>query len=836
LKIKCLSFILLALLFRSFAFSQEIKIEASNKSLSQILVDLRDNYDVDFSFDDTKLSKYKISISKSFVSIDETLNFLLKDLPFKYEKQTGVYIIFSTKSDDEIENEKPVVYCISGRIMEYNTREFLPYSLILVNAHNILSDQNGNFKYSSTKDSIFNIKVSNLGYLIQDTIIYAGKSNLNIYLKPADLVLSEIRVSDNLIESFSNAGNEPATIKLNHKVTKYLPGSSDNSVFNLLRLQPGVLASGEQTNDVIIWGAYAGQSRVIFDGFTVFGLKNFNDNISAINPLITKSIRVKKAGYDASYGDCVGGIVDITGKEGNLRKLHFEIGLNNFTMNSLLEIPILRKSSLLLAYRQTYYNLYKNGSQLFSKADSIGKTDLSDIYVYPDYTFRDFNLKYSIKTDKSLFYISALNSDDHFAYSFDKSQQYHKIIKNTSEENHQTGAAAFWQRNMTNKLNTSMIVSYSELSSGLNDSYDVLRLITNKLVNKKDLRIKNEIIETKAKLQTVYQSNKNQLFNIDLQAINHNSQFTEDSADVNLSNTNFSNTYYTVGIKDIISLAGKNLDIGIRTSYLPQINKVYPEPRIAFSQSINNRFRYNLACGIYRQFLVKSSIVDDLGNYRYFWAIADEENIPVLKGYHFVGGFSYNTENVNFNIDAFYKTTEGLTRYMRISALGKEDIFFGYGRSYGLDFYAKYNFSKHTIWLSYTLSKSEEHFSYFKTRDYLYSPQDQRHELKLATIVNLSPFYLSANYVFGSGFLEKPYQQVYLTNRIPYNRVDVSATFRFPKNKELGECGISILNLLNTENKKYSNFERIPISQLGSANIYYEAVPFTPTIFLKLTL
>ena len=60
---------------------------------------------------------------------------------------------------------------------------------------------------------------------------------------------------------------------------------------------PGILASGESTNDLVIWGSYAGHSQVLFDGFTIFGLKNFNDNISSFNPLMAKDIEVMKGGF-----------------------------------------------------------------------------------------------------------------------------------------------------------------------------------------------------------------------------------------------------------------------------------------------------------------------------------------------------------------------------------------------------------------------------------------------------------------------------------------------------------------------------------------------------------
>lgn len=829
-------FILIVLFCKLNAYAQEIKVIASNKSLSQILIQIRDDYGVEFSFNDTELSKYKTSLKKTFPTIDKALEYLLRDYSFEFEKISGVYIIVPKKAEVKIEKVKPKVYSISGRIMENKTNELLPYTFLQINSFGILSDQNGSFQYRSLDDSIFNIRISQLGYVIKDTVIYSGKNNLQFYLIPSDQLISEITVNENVLESFLNVGNEPASIKLNHKVTKYLPGSSDNSVFNLLRLQPGVLASGEQTNDVIIWGSYAGQSRITFDGFTVFGLKNYNDNISAINPLMVKNIQLKKAGYDASYGDCVGGIVEISGMDGNNQKAHFNLGLNNFTLNSSLEIPILKKSSLQFAYRQTYYNLYKDGFNLFSKLDSAKYSEFSDIFIYPDYSFRDFNIKYSLKTGGNLFYVSVLNSKDKFNYSFNQTRQYRDIVKSVNEENKQTGASIFFQKEMSDKLNSSLTLSYSKLNTNKDDEYEIFSTVTGNLVRHKELTTINEVSESKAVLKTVYHSGKNHSFELDLQALNNHSLFYEDSSETNLVNSKNSHSYYTVGFKDMINFANAKLDIGFRASYLPYLNKTIFEPRLSYSQSITDKFRYNLALGIYHQFLVKSSLVDEYGNYRYFWAIANGQNIPVLKSNHFVGGFSYTDKHLSINIDAFYKSTYGLTRYVRILQPDSQGIFNGDGRSYGFDFYTKYNFRKHTIWLSYTLSKSLEHFSYLRTEDYVYAPQDQRHELKLASIINLSPFFLSANYVYGSGFLEKPLLQKLTSERIPYSRLDVSVSYKFPKNKNLGECGISILNVLNTQNKKFANFEKVPITQISTVNVFFEAVLFTPTIFLKLTL
>lgn len=52
----------------------------------------------------------------------------------------------------------------------------------------------------------------------------------------------------------------------------------------------------------------------------------------------------------------------------------------------------------------------------------------------------------------------------------------------------------------------------------------------------------------------------------------------------------------------------------------------------------------------------------------------------------------------------------------------------------------------------------------------------------------------------------------------------------------MGEVGISLLNVLNTENHKYTSFERIPVNQTRDINILAGAIPFTPTLYLKISM
>ena len=229
-----------------------------------------------------------------------------------------------------------------------------------------------------------------------------------------------------MIEKAAQIGEEPGNMKINHNISRYLPGQGDNSVFNLLRLMPGVQASNEQSTDLLIWNSYEGQSLITFDEFTLFGLKNYNNNISIVNPFVVKNIEIYKGGYQARYGNRVGALVNITGKNGSLQKPTFSFNVNATTINAMAEIPVSNKSSLLVAYRQTYYNLYNpKNFNIYDPTKPARNKDFDlerltnnepGIKVFPDnYQFRDFNLKYSTSfNNNDQFYLSMYLGGDDF--------------------------------------------------------------------------------------------------------------------------------------------------------------------------------------------------------------------------------------------------------------------------------------------------------------------------------------------------------------------------------------------------------------------------------------
>ena len=828
---------ILFLLFISSAIlqAQEIHLNYSNTSLNKILIDIRDSNDLHLSFDDKLLSKYKVTVDKTFPSPETAILQLIRPHGLTVEKDKDVFVIYKNRKQ-----KRKKQFLLAGQIKDATNGEPLPYSYIIINDKTIPTDVKGSFSYLSETDSIFTVKASHLGYYILDTTMNAV-SGLDVLLYPSSIGLSEVVIKNKKIERSTQIGDKPGLMKLNHKVAHFLPGYGDNSVFNLLRLMPGIVASGEQTNDLLIWGSYAGQSQVLFDGFTIYGLKNFNDNISAFNPLLAKDIEILKGGYDARFGEKVGGIVNITGKTGNPEKFGFTINVNNMTLNTLFEIPLFKKASLQIAFRHTYYNLYNPDDMnfLIRQNNDADTTNDIDVNIVPDYVFRDLNIKYSQQFgENDLFYIILYGANDKFQYTIDDSLgPYRRLYKSATELNTQSGGTAFYGKTWRNGNTSNFDISYSKLDAQYTDDLQIRFPVIDSVDRRVDKRSQNVLTEFKIKADNRFSLSRSHTLEWGAGIISNTVTLVEDTFAVSLVNISENASRYFIYAQDYMALGNKTvLKAGLRYTHAFNLQKVYFEPRISLSVQATQAIKINAAWGIYNQYFTQSSVVDELGNYRYIWTICNNEDIPVLQAQHYVLSGSFQKEHFVFSLEGYYKFTEGITRYINFPKYHIEAIATGKSRSYGMDVFLQGNFKNHSAWISYSLSKTEEFFNYFIERDYRRSPYDQRHEVKVALLLNFDPFYFSTNYVFGSGFPFKPgVVQSDPSEDFTYSRLDASFIYKFLDRKLKGEAGISVLNVLNRQNIKYTNFERIPTSN-NSISIYAEAIPFTPTLYLKFAL
>ena len=823
-KLLILSFLLC--LFR-ISYSQEIKIECKEKPLNKILIDLRTDYGLMLSFDDSYLSSFELSVDSTFTSVEKAFDYLFTGLPLRYENNGGVFIIYKVKIKEEARR-----YIVTGMITDSANGETLPFSGIQINNSVISSDANGNFSFVSATDSIFSVKISYVGYYVLDTIVKAG-TTFNFKLIPSVISMKEIIVKGSVIARTIQAGSSPGIIRINHKIAYFLPGNGDNSIFNLLRLQPGILASGEQSSDLIIWGSYEGQSQVLFDGFALYGMKNFNDNISAVNPFVAKDIKVLKGGFGAEYGERVGGIVDITGMDGNRKAPSVQFCINNMTVNGMASVPIGEKSALLLAYRQTYYELYNPVSFSTSGYGRGRQSSQADYYLTPDYSFRDLNLKYSGSSAKTNYYVSLYGGRDNFSYTFDKENLQKTITLDHREKNLQLGGTVFYGFRWKDKNTTNFILSGSSLQSDLLHDEDIIRTSGSQLNTSIYDNFYTLLNEVNGRIENTFTLSAKHQVNAGLGSLYYCTYGEETFLPDSVSNkkNNLALPYFF--LQDNINLF-KNFTVrpGIRLDIHSVTGKIFLQPRFSFLYRINDYLRVNSAVGTYNQFVAKNMIIESSGNYRLAWSICNNTDLAVLNSRSLTFGITYDKNGFVFSSEGYLKRTGGINRYLETSS--GEDLYEGDSRTNGVDIFVKKDFRDQTFWVSYTLSKTVEHFPYFPTLDYIPAMHDQRHEIKLAALTKFRSFHLSVNYVYGSGFPDPDLLPDVVNFAQPYSRLDAALVYKLLSRKINLDAGVSVLNVLNRENIRYSNYTRIPADETTTISLYAEAVPLTPTIFLNI--
>jgi len=492
-------------------------------------------------------------------------------------------------------------------------------------------------------------------------------------------------------------------------------------------------------------------------------------------------------------------------------------------LSGIVNIPIEEKYSLLAAFRQSYSGVF-DWNEISKNSNSRANQSIT-----PDYTFSDMNIKFSQRdVNGDNFYISLIGNKDNSSFNIFEDESRNNLSWENNIEKTQLGGAVFYNKNWEEAGKTNIALSYSNL---LTSSFDRIGFSDPRSSGLNTFYRENRIEEISIKTEHQLPTFGNNTILVGALFTRNEAAFEEDTVSINLEDKDNSSNRISAYLKDNIVL-GKALTLrpSFKLDYLTNVNDFYIQPQIDVFIKPHTNWSVNLAWGMYKQYITEIALVDDLGNNYYFWGISDNTDFPLVSGMHGLLEISYKLEGFVFDIEGFYKTSRGLSQYY-ISRESREfSIINGKSRAYGIDLFVKKEILKHDVWISYTLSRAEENFSDATGGEYQRAPQDQTHEIKAATIINLNPWYFSVNYVYGSGLAYSA--NLIQEGIVPYSRLDIAVLYRFNTEKFNLETGLSIVNLLNTDNVGYSGFSHLP----GNERVYVSGIPFTPSLFLNIGL
>lgn len=801
------------------SFSQSILLDYQEELLNEILLDLNDRYEVEVSVNSKLSNACSITIQASFDTIDSALEALATRCGLEVVKIGNVFSFRTGSIQEEVVEVKKRDYLYQGRAIEYGSEEPLPFAVVSTVDKQLVTDENGRFSFRSSRGKEL-VKLQSLGYYDSDTTLNEG-ATLRVVLRPRAKSLEEVVVlGDRGSAPITNIGDKSGYIQLNDVGNNLVPGLSDNLVFNNLRQYPGIMAAGESIADFVIWGSYAGQTHVVYDGISLFNSWGINDDMGRVNPYMIKHVEVYKGGYNVPYGDRVGGVVLIDGKSGNTNNPEANVSLTNQLFSTYLNVPLFQgSSSLQVATRTTLSQSLDLASELDDGLDLI----------VPKYDYSDLHIKFSTAlSQRDQLELSTIFSEDAYKGSLRirTSQPIFRSIKINSE---QRGASLKYSRNWQNGGLSSLVISRSEYTPQLTTNYFINR---NAFTPVTDLRTDvwgNPLLEYRTRLtHTLAAKGKHQLqFNVEY--VQNEASFMAIEGDTLIDTRLEELNRFSVYGHDQIRWSDKfTMQIGLKADAPSLGSKVYWQPRINGKFEFTPKWNLHFGWGLYNQFISRNSVVDELSNRADVWQVANGSTIPVLKSSHNVLGVGFQGGDFELSLEGFYKTTSGFTRYF-VNRRAETIIGEGNAIARGIDLFAKAYLGNHVAWLSYSLSKVEERFGNgVRTTDYFLAPQSQRHELKAAMVFDLNPFELSVTNVYGSGFSNNPFTQDN-EDFTDYWRTDLALQYQFEVASQKVEAGVSLLNVFNRNNIRLNQSISVPNGNV----INTVGIPFTPTFYLN---
>ena len=816
-------------LFITFGvYGQTIRLNYAKQPLNEILLDLNQRYQIQISVNANLSSNCLISIKQQFASVDKALEALAKRCDLELVKISNVYAFRQPEPVTPapvVKKERPVRYGYRGLVVESNSQEPLPYTLVKFADGHVVSDENGYFAFKSTRKSV-TAQFRHLGYQVTSTVLLPKQMSKVALLSQPQLLEEVVITSKPKLPEVeqeiphTRVGQEAGHIAFNDIANNLVPGNSDDLIFNNLRLYPGVMAAGESITDYVIWGSYAGQNHVIYDGITLFNSWGINDDIGRVNPYMVKNVNLYKGGYNVPYGERVGGVIMIDGRSGDRQKPELGISLSNQLANGYLNVPMFNnQASLQLAGRKTYYELLDLSTTPQAKNE----------FILPTYDYTDFNLKFTASfSNRDVLEISTIGSQDSYNGAF-KSEFGREAIEDVQVSSRQIGSSLKYVKSWRNGGTTDLLLSQSEYQPALQTNYNIKSLNPNRPDTVRSFNWANTVSEQTGRLTHRFPAVNHHQLQLSLGWINQTTSVQSQGNQRALDDIKSQQARWSMYAMDQMQWGAFSLNVGLKADFTQFQATPFLQPRINGRFNITPQWNINFGWGIYNQFVSKYSVIDEVGNQRDVWQTSNGRVFPVLQAVHQVMGVAYLAKSWEISLEGHYNTFDGANRYF----IGRNGLpFFAGGdvRSLGLDVFVKRRIQKHEFWVAYSLSKVEERFAINQRRllPYKESPQSQRHELKVAAVLNFTPFYLTLTNVNGSGFInntvEKANQEI-----VPYWRTDLAAQYRFRLHKLRCQAGFSILNVFNRSNVRLNQSVNVP----DGSTINTIGIPFTPTFYLN---
>jgi ferric enterobactin receptor len=268
-------FIIILLFWTTKVSAQEksITYSANKAPLSQVLVDLTNQYGLKFAFDVDAFRNTSATFKFKDLDIESVINKLTAEYPVRFRLLEGTWIavkivnepltkeaVSDTREITGIRNQ------VSGYVTDALTGEPLAYcNIVTSEQRGTITNQLGYFQ-TETSASKLQFYISHLGYQRIDTTVAVNQSKpLTIRLQPIVILMEEVKIArkeKNLIE----IGDFTERIGFNPSQSASLPRLTNDDLVNMLTVIPGVNFLNGPGGGISIRGGDPSENLILLDG------------------------------------------------------------------------------------------------------------------------------------------------------------------------------------------------------------------------------------------------------------------------------------------------------------------------------------------------------------------------------------------------------------------------------------------------------------------------------------------------------------------------------------------------------------------------------------------
>lgn len=659
---------------------------------------------------------------------------------------------------------------VSGYITDANSQEALVGATLSDTSYHygISTDAYGFYSLTIPK-GIQGLRASALGY--QNTILKVNLTRDTII----NIALQNFELEEIVVESSREESSRPvqeqtqmSKVTLTPEQIEAIPSiGGERDVLKAFILTPGVSTGTEGSAGLLVRGGSYDQNLILLDGMPVYNVSHLFGFLSVFNTDAIKNADLIKGGFPARYGGRLSSVMDISLREGNMKKVSGSFGIGLISSRFLLEGPLFsERTSFLLSARSAYIGLLTLPNRI---AFYSGRSE-----QYINYSLYDINAKINHRfSDKTRLFLSLYTGTDYLknnSGSRDPKGGFSSINTNKILWGNITTSARLNQV-ISPKLFAKFIIGYTRYRfryEGYTENEVETTSGTTERQNQSFLT-RSVVRDYTAKAVFDYYANARHVLRTGVDYTNH--YYTPDYRSLESNVTNDTVFAYTKTYANEASLWAEDdwrlspavsLNVGTRFTLFNVGQKTYtsPEPRVSLRWQPAKSFSLKGSCSYMRQYLHLLAN-NGVGLPNDVW-VPVTNNVGPQSAWQFALGSAGTLPlaETEWSVEAYYKKLSHLIDFKDgvnfLTDLDKnwEQLVEtgGTGQAYGLELFLQKKVGRFSGMFGYTWAWNTRQFANINHGKTYPSKFDRRHDIDLTLSYKLNDHWsFAATWVFNTG-------------------------------------------------------------------------------------